>query len=192
MSGSRSGRGAIPERGAPKVRQDGQTQFLAGAAGSAGESGKKMRATTRTRTTRGAGRRARPVKASSKKRTGGESSCQSLLWQARPAVKVVVPLEPVAVQAVQGRLGGDCGSDTPNAQGHAFLFARSVPKSHRVPGPGARLSRRCGTPSGGRFAPRGRNKEAIGTLNEKRAFCGWPLARTKVEALKHAPTKRKW
>ena len=77
-----------------------------------------------TRTTRGAGRRARPVKRTSKrvvKRT------------VKPAAKLAVPLEPVLYKLCKP--GWAVIVDrTPNAMGTRFVCP-FCPKSHRVPGP---------------------------------------------------------
>jgi len=83
-----------------------------------------MRA-TRTRSTRGAGRRARPVKRAVKRLAAKVA--------AKPAVKVVVPLEPVLYKLCKA--GWAVIVDrTPNALGTRFVCP-FCPKSHRVPGP---------------------------------------------------------
>jgi len=83
-----------------------------------------MRA-TRTRSTRGAGRRARPVKRAVKRLAAKVA--------AKPAVKVVVPLEPVLYKLCKA--GWAVIVDrTPNAQGTRFVCP-FCPRSHRVPGP---------------------------------------------------------
>jgi hypothetical protein len=82
-----------------------------------------MRA-TRTRGTRGAGRRARPVKRAAKR---------TVAKAAKPAAKVVVPLEPMLYKLCKP--GWAVIVDrTPNALGTRFVCP-FCPKSHRVPGP---------------------------------------------------------
>jgi len=83
-----------------------------------------MRA-ARTRSTRGAGRRARPVKRAAKRLAAKVA--------AKPAVKVVVPLEPVLYKLCKA--GWAVIVDrTPNALGTRFVCP-FCPRSHRVPGP---------------------------------------------------------
>ena len=78
-----------------------------------------------TRTTRGAGRRARPVKRAAKRLVAKVT--------AKPAAKVVVPLEPVLYKLCKP--GWAVIVDrTPNAMGTRFICP-FCPKSHRVPGP---------------------------------------------------------
>jgi hypothetical protein len=79
-----------------------------------------------TRTTRNAGRRARPVKRAVAKRLVAKVV-------AKPAAKVVVPLEPVLYKLCKP--GWAVIVDrTPNALGTRFICP-FCPKSHRVPGP---------------------------------------------------------
>jgi hypothetical protein len=121
-TGVRSGRGAILNESA-QGKQDGKRSSRLALAGSAGESG-KMRA-TRTRSTRGAGRRARPVKRAVKRLAAKVA--------AKPAGKVVVPLEPVLYKLCKA--GWAVIVDrTPNALGTRFVCP-FCPRSHRVPGP---------------------------------------------------------
>jgi hypothetical protein len=83
-----------------------------------------MRA-TRTRATRGARRRTRPVKRAVK-RTVAKAAV-------KPAAKVVVPLEPMLYKLCKP--GWAVIVDrTPNALGTRFVCP-FCPKSHRVPGP---------------------------------------------------------
>jgi hypothetical protein len=83
-----------------------------------------MRA-TRTRATRGAGRRTRPVKRVVK-RTAAKAAV-------KPAAKIVVPLEPVLYKLCKP--GWAVTVDrTPTALGTRFVCP-FCPKSHRVPGP---------------------------------------------------------
>jgi hypothetical protein len=83
-----------------------------------------MRA-TRTRATRGTGRRTRPVKRAVK-RTAAKAAV-------KPAVKVVAPLEPMLYKLCKP--GWAVIVDrTPNALGTRFVCP-FCPKSHRVPGP---------------------------------------------------------
>ncbi len=83
-----------------------------------------MRA-TRTRATRGTGRRTRPAKRAVK-RTVAKAA-------AKPATKVVVPLEPMLYKLCKP--GWAVIVDrTPNALGTRFVCP-FCPKSHRVPGP---------------------------------------------------------
>ena len=78
-----------------------------------------------TRTTRNAGRRARPVKRATKRLAAKVA--------AKPAAKVVVPLEPVLYKLCKP--GWAVIVDrAPNAQGTRFVCP-FCPKSHRVPGP---------------------------------------------------------
>jgi hypothetical protein len=78
-----------------------------------------------TRTTRSAGRRARPVKRAAKRLAAKVT--------AKPAAKVVVPLEPVLYKLCKP--GWAVIVDrTPNALGTRFVCP-FCPKSHRVPGP---------------------------------------------------------
>jgi len=78
-----------------------------------------------TRTTRGAGRRARPAKRTAKRLAAKVT--------AKPAAKVVVPLEPVLYKLCKP--GWAVIVDrTPNALGTRFICP-FCPKSHRVPGP---------------------------------------------------------
>ena len=78
-----------------------------------------------TRTSRAAGRRARPVKRATKRLAAKVS--------AKPAVKVVVPLEPVLYKLCK-RGWAVIVDRTPNALGTRFVCP-FCPKSHRVPGP---------------------------------------------------------
>ena len=79
-----------------------------------------------TRTTRNAGRRARPVERAAVKRLAAKAA-------AKPAAKVVVPLEPVLYKLCKP--GWAVIVDrTPNALGTRFICP-FCPKSHRVPGP---------------------------------------------------------
>jgi len=78
-----------------------------------------------TRTTRNAGRRARPVKRAAKRLAAKVT--------AKPTVKAVVPLEPVLYKLCKP--GWAVIVDrTPNALGTRFVCP-FCPKSHRVPGP---------------------------------------------------------
>ena len=80
-----------------------------------------------TRSTRNAGRRARPVKRAAKR------LAVKLKPAAKPAVKVVVPLEPVLYKLCKP--GWAVIVDrAPNALGTRFVCP-FCPKSHRVPGP---------------------------------------------------------
>jgi hypothetical protein len=89
-----------------------------------------MRA-TRTRTTRGAGRRARPVKRAVKRLAAKVAAKPALAG--KPAAKAVVPLEPVLYKLCKA--GWAVIVDrTPNALGTRFVCP-FCPKSHRVPGP---------------------------------------------------------
>ena len=88
-----------------------------------------MRATTRS--TRGAGRRARPAKRAAKRLTGKVAAKPALAG--KPAAKTVVPLEPVLYKLCKP--GWAVIVDrTPNALGTRFICP-FCPKSHRVPGP---------------------------------------------------------
>jgi len=78
-----------------------------------------------TRTTRNAGRRARPAKRAVKR--------QAAKVVAKPAVKVAVTLEPVLYKLCKP--GWAVIVDrTPNALGTRFVCP-FCPRSHRVPGP---------------------------------------------------------
>ena len=89
-----------------------------------------MRA-TRTRSTRGAGRRARPVKRAVKRLAAKVAAKPALAG--KPSVKVVVPLEPVLYKLCKA--GWAVIVDrTPNALGTRFVCP-FCPRSHRVPGP---------------------------------------------------------
>jgi len=89
-----------------------------------------MRA-TRTRSTRGAGRRARPVKRAVKRLAAKVAAKPALAG--KPAVKVVVPLEPMLYKLCKP--GWAVIVDrTPNALGTRFVCP-FCPRSHRVSGP---------------------------------------------------------
>ncbi|HUL34168.1 MAG TPA: hypothetical protein VL128_09825 [Candidatus Eisenbacteria bacterium] len=78
-----------------------------------------------TRTSRNAGRRARPVKRAVKRLVAKVA--------AKPAAKTAVPLEPVLYKLCKS--GWAVIVDrAPNAQGTRFVCP-FCPKSHRVPGP---------------------------------------------------------
>ena len=83
-----------------------------------------MRA-TRTRATRGTGRRTRPVKRAVK-RTATKAAV-------KPAAKVVTPLEPMLYKLCKPGWSVIV-ERIPNAQGTRFVCP-FCPKSHRVPGP---------------------------------------------------------
>ena len=84
-----------------------------------------------TRTTRNAGRRARPVKRPTKRLAAKAAAKPALAG--KPPVKVVVPLEPVLYKLCKP--GWAVIVDrTPNALGTRFVCP-FCPKSHRVPGP---------------------------------------------------------
>ena len=78
-----------------------------------------------TRTTRSAGRRARPVKRAVKRLAAKVA--------AKPAAKVVVPLEPVLYKLCKPGWAVIV-ERIPNALGTRFVCP-FCPKSHRVPGP---------------------------------------------------------
>ena len=84
-----------------------------------------------TRTTRSAGRRARPVKRAVKRLAAKAAAKPALAG--KPAVKVAVPLEPMLYKLCKP--GWAVIVDrTPNALGTRFVCP-FCPKSHRVPGP---------------------------------------------------------
>src|SRR5271154_6375386 len=78
-----------------------------------------------TRTTRSAGRRARPVKRAVKRVAANPA--------AKPAAKVVAPPEPVLYKLCKPGWAVIV-ERIPNAQGTRFVCP-FCPKSHRVPGP---------------------------------------------------------
>jgi len=121
-----NGRGAILNESAQGNASSGRSSWLARTR-LAGES-EHMRA---TRTTRSAGRRARPVKRTTKRLAAKAAAKPALAG--KPAVKVAVPLEPVLYKLCK-RGWAVIVDRTPNALGTRFICP-FCPKSHRVPGP---------------------------------------------------------